>query len=292
MVTLKKWAEKAVHSLQVSAPHCVFNSALKEARLLLAHTLKWNYEKVFFTPTYRLTQQEEGLANSLLERRINHEPLSKIIQTREFWSHSFKVTHHTLDPRPDTETLIEAILKLRPLKNAPLSFLELGTGTGCVIISLLLEYIHGSGIGVDISQEALKIAVYNREAHHLTQRLTLKKSDWFKSISGTFDVIVSNPPYISKDEILHPCVYDYDPHIALFADNNGLAAYEIIAKEGGKFLTKNGIIVVEVGYTQKKNVIAIFKKHQLFPCFTYKDLNNISRCLVFCKKTLEKENKS
>lgn len=113
----------------------------------------------------------------------------------------------------------------------------MGTGTGCVIISLLLEYPHALGVGVDISALALDVAKENRALlYDLDSRLILKESNWFNAVTGTFDIIISNPPYIDKDDFLPPSVYNYDPHIALFADHKGLASYEIIAKYSGNFL--------------------------------------------------------
>jgi release factor glutamine methyltransferase len=276
-INIEKWVRQAAQQLKKQG----IDVPLREARLLLAHALGWTQEQVFFFPTQNLTAEQITQAGSFLSRRLMGEPLSKIKGKREFWGRDFKVTHDTLDPRPDTETLIEAVIELFPDQSQPLSFLDLGTGTGCLIISLLLEYPKAVGVGVDLSEKALDVAASNQQTYLLASRLRLLQSNWFEKVSGTFDVIVSNPPYIGKEEVLDRSVLNFDPHLALFAEEEGLAAYRSIAQSAKAHLTPEGVIVLEIGYTQTESVTQVFEEYGFKRIKVLSDLQKIPRCLVF-----------
>lgn len=253
---------------------------LREARLLLAYVLKKSYEEVFFHPEISVNNEDVMRFNDFLNRRLKQEPLSKIIGKREFWGLSFKVTKDTLDPRPDSETLIKAVLKSYLDHQRPLRILDLGTGTGCLIISLLTEYPQATGVAVDLSLKALGVAEENRHTHQLNNRLHLLQSNWFDNVWGIFDIIISNPPYICKDEQLEKAVLMYDPAMALFSDNQGLLSYESIAECSRDFLATDGKIFLEIGKGQSEDVQRIFcKKGFKINCIE-KDLTGIDRCLV------------
>lgn len=189
-------------------------------------------------------------------RRENREPMAHILGGRYFWNHRFKVTADVLDPRPDTETLVELALS-EPFDRV----LDLGTGSGCIVISVLAERRAATGVGTDISDAALAVAAQNIAIGEVETQLTLLKSDWFSSVTGTFDLIVSNPPYIAASEMadLQPEVRDFEPHLALTDQNDGLSAYRTIAADAPRFLTPGGRLLVETGFAQADAVTQIFK---------------------------------
>ncbi len=252
----------------------------EEAKYLLCGILGISKEEYLRNVESTLTQRDIEVLNDAVKRHNLGEPLSKIIGKREFWSLEFKVTKDTLDPRQDTETLIEGVLEALP-KEHKYRFLELGVGSGCIIISLLHEYTQSHGVGVDISPLALNVAKGNMSNHFLEKRLTLIQSSWFENVEGKYDLIISNPPYISTQEIetLNENVKNYDPHLALDGGENGLECYESIAQNAGDFLNPGGIITLEIGFGQAQDVIEIFKNFKLLKI--KKDLSHVERVLIF-----------
>ena len=261
------------------------NSKLKESKnvlSVLSLLLKISKEDYILDSSKELTLLEIEKIKEAIQRLNNDEPLSKILRTREFWSLDFHVTKDTLDPRPDTETLLELALELF-LKKDCYNFLELGVGTGCIIISLLKEYVNSNGVGVDISQSALNIASQNRDEHRLQDRLNLLESNWFDRVTGQYDLIISNPPYIPTLEIesLDRVVKDYDPLLALDGGGDGLRPYEIIASKALDYLAPLGKIILEVGFDQAEDVKEIFKRHGFYFVKSRFDLGGIERALCF-----------
>lgn len=189
----------------------------------------------------------------LVEARAARQPVSQITGRRAFWKHDFRVTQDTLDPRPETETLVEAALAL-PWT----SVLDLGTGTGAILISLLADRPGATGTGTDLSAPALAVAREN--AARIGVTAAFRHSDWFAGIEGRFDLIVSNPPYIALAEMegLSPEVRDWEPHQALTDFGDGLAAYRAIATGAGDHLNPGGRVLVEIGPTQADAVTALF----------------------------------
>jgi release factor glutamine methyltransferase len=191
----------------------------------------------------------------LVSRRATHEPFSHIAGRRAFWNHDFYVTADVLDPRPDTETLVEAALSL-PFDRV----LDLGTGSGCILCSLLAERPSTMGIGADISPEALQVAMRNAEVTATTDQVDWIESDWFSAVEGRFDLITSNPPYITEAAYseLDPTVQRFEPRIALTPGGDGLTPYRLIAEQGAGYLTPDGYVLLEIGYDQGASVQAIF----------------------------------
>lgn len=194
-----------------------------------------------------------GLAR-LAARRLDREPVHRILGRRAFWTFDLTVTPAVLDPRPDTETLVEAALDLAA--PGPVRILDLGTGSGAVLCALLREWPRAIGIGVDRSVEACRVARSNVEACGLGARALVVAGDWGSGLAGPFDVIVSNPPYIRSDAIpgLDPEVRDYDPALALDGGPDGLAAYRAIAPVAARLLGLGGLLALEVGWTQAADV--------------------------------------
>lgn len=217
---------------------------------------------------------DEDMINTIVARRCNREPLAKILGYKDFWNDRFFTNVHTLDPRPDSETLIEVCLNL----TSPSSILELGVGTGCLILSLLKEWQQACGFGVDISYEALHVAKKNAHALGVNDRIQFMESDWFTNIPPQkFDLIISNPPYIAHDEIISEETR-FDPQIALYATDEGLAAYKIILKNASQFLKPEGFLVLEIGPSWINNL-----ETDLTYVNTHKDLAGHNRVVVFQK---------
>lgn len=189
----------------------------------------------------------------MIAARAARQPVSQIVGVRSFWNHDFRVTKDTLDPRPDTEVLVEAALT-----QTWNSVLDLGTGTGAILISLLAERPTATGLGTDISDAALTIARENAEAIGVTAEFA--RADWYNGVSGAFDLIVSNPPYIALDEMagLQPEVRDWEPRSALTDEADGLTAYRIIAAGAAAHLNPGGQVLVEIGWKQGPAVSEIF----------------------------------
>lgn len=209
-----------------------------------------------------------------IARRATHEPVSHILGKRAFWNHEFLVTSDVLDPRPDTETLVEKALEV-PFERV----LDLGTGSGCILISLLSERTGASGIGVDISENALRAAQTNANEIGVSDRAEFQLSDWFSNVVGTFDMIVSNPPYIDAKayETLDATVKDFEPKIALTPGGDGLAPYRSLAKHGRDFLIDKGWLMVEIGFDQETSVPSIFKEDGWNQVEVVHDLNDRPR---------------
>ena len=216
-------------------------------------------------------------ARPLIARRAKGAPVAHILGYRDFWKHRFKVTPDVLDPRPDTETLVEAALKY-PFDRV----LDLGTGSGCIVVSLLAERDGATGVGSDASDQALRIASENACAIGVDTRLTLIKSDWLQKVEGCFDLIVSNPPYIAKDEMsgLQPEVRDHEPRVALTDENDGLDAYRAIAAGACDHLTSGGRLLVEIGPTQAGAVSGLFEQTGLENITVYCDLDGRDRVVA------------
>lgn len=250
-----------------------------DAELILAHALKVTRLQMLMNLQEQISLQQKNYADKLILRRANLEPMAYIIGYKDFWKHSFIVNRSTLIPRPETELIIEKVLQFYQNKDLPLKILDLGTGSGCIIISILHEYPNASGIGVDISKDALSIAKKNSKLIKVNNRLKLIKSNWFDSIAGKFDIIVANPPYISEHENIENSVKNFEPATALFAPKSGLAHYYIIANHTVKFLNPHGMFFFEVGNKQSDAVSNICNTFGLEIIEIAQDLAKINRVI-------------
>jgi release factor glutamine methyltransferase len=226
-----------------------------DARLLLCHAAELTHESVVARAREALPPEAILRLDELIRRRTRREPVSRITGAREFYGRSFLVDAGVLDPRPDTETLIAAALDVvekKGWRGRPLRVLDLGTGTGCVLLTLLAELPKATGLGTDLSLGALRVAKANATRLGVGRRASFVASDWLDGVSGPFDLIVSNPPYIASTEIvrLAPEVALHDPHLALDGGPDGLDAYRRIAAGAAKFLVPQGQILVEIGASQ------------------------------------------
>lgn len=264
------------------------NSYQIDALLLLCHSLSFTKEQVIFNPNFELNQTQEKQFLALLQRRANHEPISHIIGRREFYGHNFIVSSKVLDPRPDSETIIMAIEQLIPDQNSCLNILELGVGSGCLLLTILKHFGQACGVAVDIDDNALQIAQKNASWLEVEERVKFIQSDWFKNLPNQqkFQLIISNPPYIKTAdiELLSKEVKNFEPRTALDGGADGLMCYRQIASEVSSFLSHNGMLVLEIGQNQHDEVIEIFSGNNLEFVAAKKDLSGIIRCLVFSKK--------
>lgn len=219
---------------------------------------------------------------AMLARREAREPLAYILGKREFWSLEFAVGPGALTPRPESETLIEAALAEFPIADLPLRVLDLGTGTGCLLIAFLKERPQAFGVGIDISEKALTWARRNLGSHGMTNRARLSRADWTKGVEGAFDVILCNPPYVADAEraSLAPEVARHEPEMALAAGKDGLDAYRQLGPRIGAWLRPKARAFVEVGQGQAADVAAIFGESGLDVVSIVPDLAQIPRCLV------------
>lgn len=258
------------------------DTAALDARLLLQAATGLSHADIIADPDQLVREDHHEAFSAYLKRRLKAEPVSRILGVREFYGRDFKVTPAVLDPRPDTEVLVDAALGWA--KTHPVSrLLDLGTGTGILAVTLLAEWPGSTAVAVDVSSGALAVAADNAKRLGVSERLTLVESSWFGSVEGTFDLIVSNPPYIREVDIagLAPDVTDYDPHLALTGGADGLDPYRHISASARAFLRPGGAVFVEIGEGQAQDVSALFKSNNFNKLSEYKDLAGHIRILAF-----------
>ena len=228
----------------------------RDARILLAHVMEVDQAQLIARINDPLPPSALFGMDRVIAVRSLHQPVSHIVGKRGFWNHEFLVNSDVLDPRPDTETLVAAALE-HPFDTV----LDLGTGSGAIILSLLSERPKATGVATDISPKALDIARRNAGRVGVADRVRFEEADWWTGLSGQFDLIVGNPPYISEVEMetLAPEVRDWEPHLALTPGGDGLSAYRIIAAGLNQFLAPNGTAFFEIGYRQAADVMEIFE---------------------------------
>ncbi len=251
-----------------------------DARLLLQAATGLSREDIILEPGRRLGGEEIQRFEALIDRRARREPVSRILGEREFYGRSFRVTAATLDPRPDTETLIGAALALMP----PCArILDLGTGTGAIAVTLLAERPDATAVATDLSPTALAVASENAARAGVAERLELIRGSWFEPVAGHFDIIVSNPPYIPAADIagLSPDVRNFDPVLALVGGADGLDPYRAISARAASHLAAGGHVLIEIGAGQAEEVEAIFAAEGFFRPARHRDLGGHVRCLAF-----------
>jgi len=259
-----------------------FNTGSLDARILLQHVTKYSLEEIYLKPELEISSEINEEFQKLVMRRKAYEPVAKIIGYKSFWKNDFLVNQHTLDPRPDSEVIIQAAIELFDKKDQKLEILDLGTGTGCLLYSLLEEFPNAVGIGVDISENALKVAEQNLQLLSLQNRVKLLKNNWADGIVDKFDLIVSNPPYISENEMLtlDQDVKLYDPEIALVAGIDGLIYYRYLAKQIFALLKNDGYAIFEFGYSQAEAIKKIFIENSFKIIDIINDLNGHQRAII------------
>ena len=259
-------------------------TAALDARLLLQAAAGMTHADIVAWPDLVLSADVTASFWSFVERRSAFEPVSRILGSREFYGRNFRVTPDVLDPRADTETLVEAALGLARGKG-PLRILDLGTGSGAIVVTLLAELPDSLAVASDLSVAALEVAKGNAEALGVADRASFVRANWFDGIDGQFDLIVSNPPYIPLGDIagLAADVRDFDPSRALDGGPDGLEAYRRIASGARGHVAPKAHVLVEIGAGQEKVVNELFKEQGLVPEGRHLDLAGHVRCMVFSR---------
>ena len=260
------------------------NSYQIDSELLLSKVLNKNREYMFLNHTETLNNELLQKFKVLLNRRKKKEPLAYILNHKEFWKNSFYIDKNVLIPRPDTEILIEEILKLYH-KDRNLSVLDIGTGSGCIIISLLKDRPRFNGTAIDISKKAINIAKFNAKIHQLTDRIKFYKSSVDNFFKGKYDLIVSNPPYINNLELkyLDKDIICYEPLLSLNGGLDGSFVLNKVIKKSSSLLKIGGKLVLEIGFDQKYKVMSLLKKKEFYINKIVKDYANNERCIIATK---------
>lgn len=271
--------QEALNSFQNQLQKAGVDNPVLDTRLLVAHALGCDRVSLIANPERVLTDEEHAAIATLIERRAQREPVARILGAREFWGLPFGLNEATLEPRPDSETLIEAALQCARERGAPQTILDLGTGTGCLLLSLLHEWPHAFGLGIDQSDRALEQATINAETLDLADRVRFQKGNWLDGIDARFDLIVSNPPYIPDADIewLEPEVKNHDPMAALGGGADGLEPYRLIIPSLTAHLNDGGAVFFEVGMHQAPNVATLLEKAGLTDITTTRDLGGVER---------------
>ena len=250
------------------------DTAGRDARLLAAAAMDINTAQVTLKALDHVSKQQQDHFESMIEQRRSFKPVSRILGKRQFWNRWFEISPDVLDPRGDSEVLVNLALQQKADR-----ILDLGTGSGILALTLLSEWPNALAVGADICEKALLIAQRNAVQLEVSDRFQAQKSDWFEAIGGQFDLIVSNPPYIGEDEIPHldPDVRLYDPMIALSPGRDALQAYQNIARDAIGYLKPDGRLLVEIGFRQGEAVRELFASNGLKEIKIIQDLNGRDR---------------
>jgi release factor glutamine methyltransferase len=262
-----------------------------DARLLVEAAAEATRVDIVTDPHRALTAEQQARLEDYLARRARREPVSHILGRKGFWKIMLQVTPDVLTPRPDTETVVEYVLRDFP-EHAPWHVLDLGVGSGAILLSILAERPAARGLGVDVSEEALAVARENTANLGLAGRTALMRGDWTWGLhDDSFDLVVSNPPYIASHviETLEPEVRDHEPRLALEGGVDGLDAYRTLAPEILRVLKPGGRFAVEIGYDQKAAVEALFRDAGATEVITLRDLADRDRVVAGLKNPLEKK---
>ena len=259
-----------------------------EASLLMSHIVKKQFYEILTNSKINIGENQRRIFLKKIYQRYTKKPLSRIFGKREFYSRDFFINKYVLDPRPESEIIVDLVKSIHSKLNSNLiNILELGTGSGCLTVSILKEINHKKtfATATDTSIKALEIAKKNIYKHNLSCRVKLIQSNWFSKINEKFDIIFSNPPYLESQIIkdLDSSVRDYDPLLSIDGGRKGLDSYKSIAKHAKKHLKNSGFLILEIGINQMSSVISIFRKKGFQLFIIKKDLSNNIRTIVFKK---------
>ena len=255
-----------------------------DSEILLSQVINRDRKYIFLNSKENLKQKYSKNFNNLIARRRKGEPIAYLINKKEFWKQSFYVDQNVLIPRPDTELIIEEVLKLF-LKNSKLQILDIGTGSGCILLSLLKEMPNCNGIGIDISKKSINISKYNAKMLQLTNKVKFYQSDVDNFKIGKYDLIVSNPPYIEVLNLkyLENDVVNFEPKLALDGGIDGFSKIRKVIDKATVLIKKNGKLVLEIGFNQKNKVQEMLKKKGFYINKTLKDYGKKDRCIISTK---------
>ena len=254
-----------------------------DLRILLRHAAKTN--KDIILSNFESKDIDIDYFNSLILKRLNNEPISKIIKKKFFWKHEFFVNSNVLDPRPDTELIIEEVLNNVKNRNKKLKILDIGTGSGCILLSILKEKKDFYGTGIDISKKSLEISKINALKLGISNRVKFFKSDIDNFLSGKYDLIISNPPYIKSIDLkyLERDVIKFEPKIALNGGIDGVSEIRKVINKSSELIKVNGKLVLEIAFNQKAKVKELLNKKGFYVNKIFKDYANNNRCIICTK---------
>lgn len=275
-------AKDALRTAVLMLQRARIESASLDARLLLEYVLGVTREELLADASLVLSPEQDVHYQDLITRRMRRQPVAQLVGRREFWGMDFAVTGDTLDPRADSETLIQALLEKLRDRSAAIRILDLGTGTGCLLLSLLKEFPAAKGVGVDICTKALDVARANAAKNELQDRASFTQSCWSEKVEGKFDIVISNPPYIPTATIatLAPEVSEFEPKGALDGGVDGFDCYREIIAALPQLLSEEGIAALEMGIGQQREMENIVAQHGLKTVGVKDDLAGIPRCIL------------
>ena len=253
-----------------------------DTELILCQSLNISREELILNLDKTINPKEYTEFQNKIERRKAKEPVAYILKKKEFWKNEFYVSENVLIPRPDSEHLIEETLNLIK-KNQSKKILEIGIGSGCLIISILKDRINCFGTGIDCCKKAVKIANFNANLHQIQNRIKILKTDVDNFKSGKYDLIISNPPYIDRHHLKYLDVSEYEPLKALDGGINGIEVLMKVILNASQLLKINGKLIIEIGKNQKYKVIKILNKNNFYVNKVVKDFANIDRCIISTK---------
>ena len=259
-------------------------SYILDSEILLSSLLNVDRSQLIINHNSKVKDDEKKIFFNLINRRKNNEPISYITGYKDFWNNSFKVDKNVLIPRPDTETIVEQVLNyLSPMKAKKI--LDIGTGSGCIIISILKERKKCKGVGIDISKNAIKMAKNNAKIQHIKNRIKFFHSDIDNFLTDKYDLVISNPPYIKQHEInsLDKDIRNYEPRVALNGGIDGYSKIRLIIKKSSTLIKKSGKLFLEIGSNQVMETLKILKLNGFYTNKVIKDLANKNRCIISTK---------
>ena len=275
--TLLNKANKTLSSSSSKSPKL-------DSEILLSEAINKNRQYLILNSNEELIKENIKSFDHLLKRRKKGEPIAYLVNKKEFWKQNFYINKNVLIPRPDTEVLVEETLKLFNV-NCKLNILDIGTGSGCILLSILKERRNFFGTGIDISKKAINVARFNAKMHQLSNRVKFYNSDVDKFLIGKYDLIISNPPYIKKEDLecLEVDVRKFEPKIALDGGRDGFSEITKVISKTSKLLKKNGRFILEMGFGQKNRILNILKKNNFFINKVLKDYVKNDRCIISTK---------
>ena len=259
-------------------------SYMLDSELLLSSTLRLDRSKLLVNLDKKIKSKEKKIYFNFINRRKKKEPIAYISGFKEFWKNNFKVNKNVLIPRPDTEILVEQALKCLQI-NDKKNILDIGTGSGCIIISILKERKKCTGVGVDLSKNAIKLAKYNAKIQHIKNRIKFFNSDIDNFYNGKYDLILSNPPYIELHKIncLEEDIKKYEPKVALNGGVDGFSKIRLVIRKSSTLLKRKGKLILEVGLNQTGVTLKLLNNNGFYSNKIVKDLANNNRCIVSTK---------
>ena len=255
-----------------------------DSEILLSNSIKRDKKHIILNPKEILSLEQLVKFKSLIERRKKGEPIAYLINKKEFWKDEFFVNKDVLIPRPDSEIIIEQVLKIY-LKNVQLQVLDIGTGSGCILLSILKERSNFYGTGIDISKKSINVSKFNAKQLNLTNRVKFFHSSVDNFNNGKYDIIVSNPPYIEQLSLkyLERDVVNFEPKLALSGGFDGFSKIRKVINKASILIKKNGKFILEIGFNQKNKVIKILKEEGFYVNKAIKDYGNNDRCIISTK---------